>query len=67
MTFMFEDAKIGDKVEIDGHHLMVKEQKGHCPDCFFHSRICSGIACTGYERTDGESVYYVELKPKAKK
>ena len=66
-TYLFQEARIGDVVELDGQRMEVKRNQGHCPDCFFHSRICSGIACTGYERTDGESVYYVELKPKAKK
>ena len=62
--YLFQDAEIGDEVNFCGHRLEVKPQKGHCPDCFFHGRTCSGIACTGYEREDGNSVYYKEIKKK---
>ena len=65
-SYMFQDAKVGDVVRFDGHRLEVREQKGHCPQCFFHDKICSGIACTGYERTDNQPVYYKELKKKSK-
>ena len=64
MKYMFDETKVGDVVSFDGHRLEVREQKGRCPQCFFHGRICSGIACTGYERTDGQNVYYKELKKK---
>ncbi len=65
-SYLFQDAKVGDVVRFDGHQLEVREQRGRCPQCFFHGRICSGIACTGYERTDGLSVYYKQLKTKKK-
>ena len=66
-SYLFQDAKVGDVVRFDGHQLEVREQRGRCPQCFFHGRICSGIACTGYERADGQYVYYKELKKKASK
>lgn len=61
-TFLFSDARVGDVVDFCGHQLEVRKSTGHCPGCFFQKRICSGIACTGYERTDGNSVYFKELK-----
>ena len=66
-TYLFQDAKVGDVVRFDGHQLEVREQRGRCPQCFFHGRICSGIACTGYEREEGISVYYKEIKKSNKK
>ena len=66
-TYLFSDARVGDVVDFCGHQLEVREQRGRCPQCFFHGRICSGIACTGYERTDGQSVYYKEIKKTKKK
>ena len=64
---MFDETKVGDVVSFDGQRLEVKLSRGHCPQCFFHTRICSGIACMWNERTDGQNVYYKELKKKARK
>ena len=61
-TYLFQEAKIGDVVDFCGHQLEVRKSTGHCPRCFFQKRICSGIACTGYEREQGCSVYYKEVK-----
>ena len=66
MKYMFDETKVGDVVSFDGHRLEVKLSRGHCPQCFFRTRFCSGIACTGYERADGQNVYYKELKKKSK-
>ena len=65
-SYLFQDAKVGDVVRFDGHRLEVREQKGHCPDCFFHSRVCSGVACTAAEREDMNYIYYKQLKTKKK-
>lgn len=59
-SYLFQDAKIGDVVELDGHQLEVKKNKGHCPQCFFHKRICSGVACLSWEREEGTPAYYKE-------
>ena len=64
MKYMFDETKVGDVVSFDGHRLEVKLSRGHCPQCFFHGRFCSGIACMWNERTDGQNVYYKELKKK---
>ena len=64
---MFDETKVGDVVSFDGHRLEVKLSRGHCPQCFFRTRFCSGIACMWNERTDGQNVYYKELKKKASK
>ncbi len=66
-SYLFQNAKVGDVVDFCGHQLEVKRSQGHCPLCFFHRRICSGIACTGYEREEGISVYYKQLKSKRNK
>jgi len=67
MKYMFDETKVGDVVSFDGHRLEVKLSRGHCPQCFFRTRFCSGIACMWNERTDGQNVYYKELKKKASK
>lgn len=61
-TYLFQDAKIGDVVELDGHQLEVKKNKGHCPRCFFHDLVCSGVACLSWEREEGTPAYYKEIK-----
>ncbi len=64
--YLFSDAKTGNTVVFEGHQLEVREQRGHCPECFFHDRICTGIACLACERKDLIPVYYKEIKKKKK-
>ena len=63
-TYLFQDARIGDEVNFDGQQLKVKRSQGHCPQCFFHKRICSGIACLSWEREEGIPAYYKRIPKK---
>ena len=65
-TYLFSDARVGDVVDFCGHQLEVKRSQGHCPLCFFHRRICSGIACLSWEREEGIPAYYKRIPRKKK-
>ena len=58
--------KVGDVVMFNDHLLEVRKNTGQCRKCFFHDRICSGIACQSYERTESGNVWF-KLIPKRKK
>ena len=65
-TYLFQEARIGDVVELDGQRMEVKRNQGHCPLCFFHKRICSGVACTSWEREEGTPAYYKPITKRKK-
>ena len=60
--YRYADARIGDMVQWEHHLLKVKPNSGHCPDCFFYDKICSGVACISEEREEEGNVWYKEIK-----
>lgn len=60
--YRYADAKIGDIVQWENKLLKVKPNCGHCPDCFFYNKNCSGVACVSAEREEDGNVWYKEIK-----
>ena len=60
--YRYADARIGDMVQWEHHLLKVKPNAGHCPDCFFYDKTCSGIACVSEEREEEGNVWYKLIK-----
>ena len=56
--YRYADAKIGDIVQWENKLLKVKPNFGHCPDCFFYNKNCSGVACVSAEREEDGNVWY---------
>lgn len=58
------EIKIGETFRADGRVFIVK--KGNFDTCckcaFYGNMFCAKYPCTPYERSDGETVYYEEVK-----
>jgi len=65
-TYLFQEARVGDEVNFNGHKLVIAldEEDNKCKDCFFNNLTCWGVSCIPKERVDHRSVYYKEIKKK---
>ena len=58
-----KELKVGERVTITLEAVERKNSDRGCRDCFFGDvSKCLGISCRSYERSDGKSVIFKEVK-----
>ena len=60
------ERKIGEIFKVDGVKLKCLKYLGDCADCYFFDKPkqCDKQSCLKFERSDGECVYFKEIKEK---
>ena len=60
------ERKIGEIFKVDGVKLKCLKYLDDCTDCYFFEKPeqCDKQSCLKFERSDGECVYFKEIKEK---